>query len=191
MAVLSWAGLRRMFVEDYEELRRRLARRLGSVDAASDALQDTFLQLTRERADVEGIRNPRSYLFRMAMNLANSRIRTERRRLSLLEAEKLETALEIADDRPSPADSAELRSDLRLLGAILDEMPARRREMVLAALVEGASHRELANRYGLSMRMIQIEMKKATDQIAGRFAGAEVVDFALGAPMTSRVGRTS
>ncbi|WP_165189855.1 RNA polymerase sigma factor [Caulobacter soli] len=188
MVTLNWAGLRRMFVEDYEELRRRLARRLGSADAAGDALQDTFLQLTRERDDVEDIRNPRSYLFRMAMNLANSRIRTERRRLSLLEAQKLEAALDVVDDQLGPADSAELHSDLRLLRAILDEMPQRRRDMVLATLIEGASHRELADRYGLSIRMIQIEMKKATDQIAGRFAGTEVIGFAFSSSMTSKSG---
>ena len=68
--------------------------------------------------------------------------------------------------------------DLQLLRKVLDEMPQRRREMFLAALVDGASHRDLAERYGLSMRMIQIEMKKAGDLIAERFGRAKIIHFA-------------
>jgi len=181
----GWAALRRMFVDEYEELRRRLARRLGSSDAVGDALQDTFLQLAREGEGPENIRDPRRYLFRMAMNVAKSRIRTERRRLNILEAQQLETALEIPDEQPGPAEVAEIASDMRLLHRVLDEMPPRRRDMVLAVLVEGATHRELAGRYDLSMRMIQIEMKKATGQIAERFGGAEIIDFASKRRVTS------
>ena len=174
----SWTALRRMFIDEYDELRRRLAVRLGSADAAGDALQDTFLQLAREGGRVETIHNPKGYLFRMAMNVANSRRRTERRRLSIVETQAIEAALETPDDRPGPAEVAEARSDLQLLRKVLDEMPQRRREMFLAALVDGASHRDLAERYGLSMRMIQIEMKKAGDLIAERFGRAKIIHFA-------------
>ncbi|WP_242922628.1 RNA polymerase sigma factor [Caulobacter sp. CCUG 60055] len=178
MSESSWTALRRMFVDEYDELRRRLAVRLGSADAAGDALQDTFLQLAREGGRVETIHNPKGYLFRMAMNVANSRRRTERRRLSIVETQAIEAALETPDDRPGPAEVAEARSDLQLLRKVLDEMPQRRREMFLAALVDGASHRDLAERYGLSMRMIQIEMKKAGDLIAERFGRAKIIHFA-------------
>lgn len=180
----NWAGLRQMLVEEYEDLRKRLAARLGA-DEAREALQDTFLQLAKDHAETGPIRNPKGYLYRMAMNLANSRHRTERRRLDILDAQSLELALEIADDGPGPEEVAQNHSDIRLLRKLLEAMPPRRREMVLAVLVHGATHRELADRYKLSMRMIQIEMKTATDQIAGQFGGAEIIHFASRQPGTS------
>lgn len=167
-----------MLVEEYDELRKRLAKHLGSADVAGDALQDTFLQLAREGGSGGPIHNPRGYLFRMAVNLASSSRRTERRRLGILEAEALENALEAVDDQPNPAEVAEAHSDIRLLEQVLSEMPPRRREMFLAALVEEVPHRDLAKRYGLSMRMIQIEMKAATDYIAERFNRPKIVHFA-------------
>ncbi len=185
MAETGWAALRRMFVEEYEELRRQLSRRLGSSDIASDALHDTFLQLTREDRGGEEVRHPKRYLLRMALNLASARVRTERRRAGIAEMRELELALEIPDSAPGPAETAEASSDLRRLRELLDEMPRRRRDMVLAVLVEGVTHRELAERHGLSIRMIQIEIRKATDQLSERFGEATIIRFASRRDMTS------
>ena len=185
MSESGWARLRRSFIEDYERLRRQLAGQLGSADAARDVLQDTFLQLSGEDRDGEEIRDPRQYLNRIVFNLASSRRRTERRRASIAEMVDLANGLEIADPTPGPVEIAEQRSDIERLREALEEMPARQKEMVLAVLLEGATTRDLAERYGLSMRMIQIEMRKITDQLSERFGGAEILHFAPRRDVTS------
>jgi DNA-directed RNA polymerase specialized sigma24 family protein len=59
-------ALRSLLMSKYEELKRVLARRLGSLDVATDVLHDTYLRL--ERFDeVAHVANPQAYLFRMAL----------------------------------------------------------------------------------------------------------------------------
>lgn len=62
----------------YGDLKRRLSRRLGSDDLAGDALQDTWLRL--QRLEQQGpILDPRSFLLRMAVNIAVDQQRSQSR----------------------------------------------------------------------------------------------------------------
>src|SRR5262245_30427314 len=99
MAQTGQAALRHLLLAGYEDLKRRLTRRLGCPDLAADALQDTFLRL--ERADSVGpVRSPQSYLFRMALNTAINHRVASNRRLTTADTEAL---LELPDDAPDPA----------------------------------------------------------------------------------------
>ena len=65
------------FAASYGELLRHLSRRHGRDVDADDVLQDTFLRLQSIPVETD-IKNPRSYLFRMADNLATDHIRGRR-----------------------------------------------------------------------------------------------------------------
>ncbi|MGY3587623.1 DNA-directed RNA polymerase specialized sigma24 family protein [Bradyrhizobium sp. USDA 4341] len=47
MTEASLTLIRRLLVERYDELKRRLARRLGSAELAGEALQDAWLRIAR------------------------------------------------------------------------------------------------------------------------------------------------
>lgn len=171
----AWATLRVMLVERYEELANALSRHVGSKDAAEEALQETFVRLSRD-GEESVVRNPRSYLFRMALNAAASQKRSERRRLSPIDADAVLDAL--ADDRPDAEQVAADRSTLLLVRKLVAQMPDRRQRIVRAAWFDDLPYQEIADRHGLSLRMIQIELKHAIAHVTEGLAKAGVHDFA-------------
>lgn len=181
MSEATWAALRRLFVEDYARFRTQLARLIGSTDLANEALQDTYVRLARGGEIKEHLDSPRSYLFKMALNAARGIARKDRLRARYVElAATLDIA--VADETPGPAEIEEGRADLKAMADILARMPARRREMFVLAWFEDASPQVIASRYGLTVRMVQIELKTAREEIAERLARANVVDFASRRP---------
>lgn len=157
MTKVTLAALRQLFLERYDELRGRLTRRLGSADLAGDALQDAWLRLARTET-IGTVRSPDSYLLRIALNAAQDRRRAEKRYLTAVEIDSL---LNLADDTPEPAQVAEARSDLQALEAVLAELPARRRTILLAARVDDMPRQEIADRLGISLRLVSKELQLA------------------------------
>lgn len=164
MVETSRATLRHLLLAGYDDLKRRLARRLGSAELAGEALQDTFLRLECA-PNIGVVRSPEAYLFRMAFNLAINRRTVENRRLSPIAIDAL---LGFADESPGPARTAEARSEIEALKRALAELPARRREIFLASWVEEVPHGEIAKRFGVSLRTVQIELRLAVEYCALR-----------------------
>ncbi|WP_043689314.1 RNA polymerase sigma factor [Luteimonas huabeiensis] len=157
-------GLQEFLAARYDDLRRRLAQRLGSDDMAGDALQETWLRLsTRQIAGT--VASPWSYLFRMAMNASVDQRRAAGRRLTLYEVDDL---LEVPDPAPGPAESAGARSDLETLAQAIEEMPERRRRILLAVRMERLTQPEVARRMGISLRLVELELQKAQAYCASR-----------------------
>jgi RNA polymerase sigma-70 factor (ECF subfamily) len=171
----TWSALKRLFIDEYPSFRRRLRDSLGSDDAASEALQDTFVRLSRGGEIGDNLDSPRGYLYQIAMNFARMRTRGEKRRLTHVD---VDAVMEAIDDQPGPAEIAEAHSDMRLLERVLAEMPSRRRAIFIAAWLDNIPHRDIAARFGLSLRMIQIELKHASEQVTERFGKAQLIDFA-------------
>ncbi len=165
MTNASLAQVRRLLVDRYDELRRRLTTRLGSPELAADALQDAWLRL--ERAEpVDTIRNPANYIFGIAMNAARDRMREGNSRyLSVAEVDGL---LDIPDEAPVPSNIAEMRSDLRQLEAILRELPERQREILLAARLDRIPRAEIARRFNISLSLVEKELQRAQEYCLAR-----------------------
>jgi RNA polymerase sigma-70 factor (ECF subfamily) len=151
-------------VAGYDVLKGRLTRRLGSADLAGEALQDTFVRL-QCAAEIGHVRSPHAYLARMAFNLATNRRVAEGRRLNV---SGTETLLDIADDAPDAARAAEARSEIEALKRALAELPSRRRAIFLAAWVEEVPHAGIAERFDVSVRTVQIELRYALEHCSLR-----------------------
>lgn len=157
--------LRALLIEKYSDLKHRLARRLGSADWAEDALQDTYLRLNG--MEVAGrIRNPTAYVIRAAFNIALNQRRAENRRLGASEVEAL---LHIADEAPDALRIVESRADIIRLKEVMAELSPRAREILLAARLDGLSRQEIAQRFGISVSMVEKELKWAQEYCADRF----------------------
>jgi RNA polymerase sigma factor (sigma-70 family) len=164
MTETSLITLRRLLLLRYDDFKARLTRRLGSVELAGDALQDTWLRL-EEGEGIAAVRSHDSYLFRIAVNIARDRQRAENRRLTTTE---VDTLLNIADDAPSQAQIVEARSDLHALQKVMADLPPRQRAILLAARLDGLSRRDIARRYRISLRLVQRELQEAQDYCAAR-----------------------
>jgi RNA polymerase sigma-70 factor (ECF subfamily) len=158
--------LRELLTKRYNELKLRLTRRLGSSDWAEEALHDTYLRLDGTEA-IGQINNPGAYLFRAAFNNALNRQRAENRRLSAVD---IETLLHIADDAPGAQRIVEGRSDLSLLKTAMAALPVRQRSILLAARLERLTRQEIADRLGISVSMVEKELKRAQEHCVASFS---------------------
>jgi RNA polymerase sigma-70 factor (ECF subfamily) len=156
--------LRRVLLADYKDFFDGLKRRLGCADLAGEALQETYLRLERV-PPTRTVHSPRSYLYRIAVNIAIDQRRAETRHLSAAEVENL---LDYADPTPDPARVAEARSEIEHLKRLVAELPPRRREILLAARLDEVPNREIAKRYGVTVRTIETELKAAVEYCASR-----------------------
>jgi len=156
--------LRDFLLERYSHLKSLLSRRLGSSDLAGDALQDTWLRLESNES-TEAVRNPGAYLYRMAFNAAIDKQRAEDRRLSVGE---VETMLDLVSPEPGPAEVAEANSELDALIRAMEKMPRRRRDILLAVRLEGLPQRAVAERFGISLRLVELELKRAQEFCAAQ-----------------------
>jgi RNA polymerase sigma-70 factor (ECF subfamily) len=164
MTETTLAALRQLFLDRYDELKSRLTQRLGSADSAGDVLQDTWLRLARLEA-IGAVHSPGNYLLRILLNVAENRRGAEKRYITAAEIDNL---LYFADETPSPAQVAEARSDLRALSAVLAELPPRQRAILLAARLDNMPRQEIADRLGISLRLVSKELQLAHEYCVAR-----------------------
>jgi RNA polymerase sigma factor (sigma-70 family) len=177
--------LRNLLLADYSGLDRRLTRRLGSADFASDVLQETYLRL-EAMTDIGPVRSPKAYLFEIALNIAKDRKRAESRRLTVDEVDRL---LEIPDDRPDAARVIEDRSEIDRLRRAIAELPERRRQVLVLSRIEGTPNRDIAKLFGVTVRTIEIELKHAVEHCAERLQRQPPAKFAFSRSGSSYVQR--
>ena len=173
MTGTGWGALQQLLLLRYGDLKARLTRHLGSADRAEDALHDTWLRLERG-GELAHVHSPDTYLLRTAINIARDRLRSENRRVTTSDAKVL---LGIVDQAPDAARSVEDRSDLRLLMVVMAELPARQKAILLAARLDGLGRREIARRFGVSVRFVHRELQAAQDYCAGRLEEITAEEF--------------
>jgi RNA polymerase sigma-70 factor (ECF subfamily) len=157
--------LRKLLVLRYDELKRRLTRRVGSSDVAAEALHETWIRLGQSH-DVAAVRRPESYLFRIALNVAVDRHRADVR---WSDRAGVAALLHSDDDQLDPEHAVLMQSEMAAMEKVLAELPERRRAIFLAALTEELPYREIANRFGISLRSVEREMSHAFEHCSKRF----------------------
>lgn len=161
----KYSSLLACFIAERRSLAAYLTGRTGCAATADDLLQDAWLKLSRGPTN-EAVSNPLAYLRRMATNLAIDDARSNARRL--LDPMEIEVLLEVADEAPNAEQKTSDAQQLQRLVEVIDELPARRRELFLAARIEGLPHKELATRFGISVRTIELEIHRALDYCSAR-----------------------
>jgi len=185
MTIDSISSLRTLLLAEYVDFDRRLTRRLGSSDLASEALNETYLRLEGMR-ELGPVRSPRAYLFRIALNIAADRRRAEKRRLTVDEVDAL---LEIPDDRPDAARVIEDRSEVNLLRHAIAELPERRRRVLMLSRIDGMPNREIAALLGVTVRTVETDLKQAVEHCADRLKRPVRTKFGFQRPASSYVHR--
>lgn len=154
---------RSLFGSTLDEYRPRLVRylelRTGSHADASDLAQEAYFRLCRVK-DPQLIRQPDSYLFRIASNLLSEFMLHRRKRAALVELDADASGLEIGD-RESFRERLETRSEIEKLNAILAELPPLYRAILLMRKRDGYSHLEIADRLSVSPHTVQKYLTRA------------------------------
>lgn len=167
----------KLFLTSYEDFKVRLRRRLGSEELANDVLHETYLRVDR-MTETPDIAQPNAYLYRMALNIAADRRQSDAR---LLTGGEIEELLQISDESLDPARVVGGQKELQILLKALYELPARRRRIFIAARLEEAPHLEISQRFGISTRMVEKEIKAALGHCAMRLERKVIQRFGPGA----------
>jgi RNA polymerase sigma factor (sigma-70 family) len=159
------------------EMLRFLTARLGNPAVAEDVYQDLFLRIQTAQVP-QDLRDPRSFLYRSAYNLANEAMRA-RRRQALREAHWTDyTTSQVGKEtvaQERAADEAlDAKQRLETLAAIIAELPPRCREVFILCRVQGRPHREVADCLGISTKAVEKHITAAlrhlTDRLGRRYA---------------------
>ncbi|WP_454617682.1 RNA polymerase sigma factor [Bradyrhizobium cenepequi] len=155
----SWAALRQLLVDHYDDLRRRLTKRLGSDDLARETLHELYLRMDRSEA-VGTLHSPSTYLLTAAVNLARDRWRTESRRARRVTVDAL---YDLIDENPGPDRTIEAQSEYEAFSRALAQLTPRQRAIVMAIRFERLSRPEIAKRLNISRSLVQLELQRALE----------------------------
>jgi len=147
---------------------RFLEQRTGSGPDAQDLAQEAYFRLCRVR-EPDLIREPESYLFRIACNLANELALRHRNQPTLVELDAALPELALSDDG-SFAERLESRSSVQKLEGILTELPPLYRAVLLLRKRDGYTHDEIAERLGISRHTVHKYLSRALFSCRERWA---------------------
>lgn len=152
-----------LFREHHAALVRVLYRRTGDRDRAEDLAQETFA-----RAVAAPPRNPRPWLFAVALNLVREdgrRSVRQGRRLELYRAESPQSA-------PAPDHELERSEDVRGVQEALASLPDRDREALLLK-AEGFNYDEIAETLGLAKGAVGTTLSRARRRLVEAYRAQE------------------
>lgn len=154
-----------LYEAEHGRLRRLLIQRGVPAAVAADAVQEAFLRLLR--TPTEGVRDPRSYLFRTAGNIAIDEFRSRSRASAVIDP-TAEIDHSVADPALQP--DAALMSAERLaeLDKALAELSPRAREVLLLHKFDGLSYAEIAERLGISKNTVMVHLANAIGALRRR-----------------------
>lgn len=142
----------------HAELHRFLMRRLQSSHHAQDLAQEAYLRLLRvERAEL--VRQPRAYLYRIAVNLISEFRLRARREPIVFDSDAFAEAAEHAAD--PPADEGERVADAEQIELILDQLPPLYRAIFVLRKRDGLSYQEIAQQLEISVHTVKKYLARA------------------------------
>jgi RNA polymerase sigma-70 factor (ECF subfamily) len=144
---------------------------LGSREEAEDLGQETFLRVCRQAPRYRPTGQFRSWLFRIAGNLARSRLRRRR----ILDWVRFEPGRHDVAAAEEPADRRlEREEQRRAVRAALARLPDRQRQAILLRRYEGLSHREIASALNTTVPAVESLLHRALVALKKDLARTEV-----------------
>lgn len=151
----SW--LTSLFRRHHYDAVRFATRLVGSRDNGEEIVQNAWVKLCARTAETP-ILHPKTYLFTATRNAAiDFATREYRERKYRVDVDSL-TDADVADDTVR---QYELRRQLAIIAISLNELPSPCRKAFVLNKLEGRTHREIAQKLGISVSMVEKHIVRA------------------------------
>lgn len=140
------------FLESAAFLKKFLSRFLPVQQDIEDVAQEAYLRayVAEQRQSIE---QPKAFLFRIAKNLALTRLSRKSRRITDYIEEAGESV--VVDTSPASDEELEAQQSFGLYCEAVAALPEKCRQVFLLRKVHGLSHKEIGERLGLSISSVE------------------------------------
>ncbi len=149
-------------------LYRYLLRRLRSADNAEDLAQEVYLRLLRA-ADLEQVRCPQAYVYRIAANvLYEFRLRERSARVLFDSTAMSEAMQQLTDDSAQPEKAYEDSARSDRFERLIAQLAPMQRAVLQLATQHQLAHAQIAEKLGISISTVRNHLYKAIDHCRHR-----------------------
>ncbi|MBC3765577.1 RNA polymerase sigma factor [Neptunicella marina] len=153
---ISDDGYKELFSSSHWKLKKALSRFLSPSDA-EEVIQESFVTLL-EQCKQQKPDNPQAFVFRVARNIAISRLRNQAVRRRFLDKEI--NQIDVIEPQENLQDSmADDQHKAKLLAAI-DQLPPVCRQVFVLKKIHGYSHKEIAEQMQISVKTVENHLAK-------------------------------
>lgn len=148
------SAVKAFYVDHHAWLKSWLRRKLGCPEQAADLAHDTFLRVLTAKVPLGELAEPRAYLTTTARRLMLDRLRCQRVEQAYVEAMAL-AADALPQGAPSPEALMSAVQAVEQLAQALATLAPKGREAFLLHYLEDQTQSAVAERLGISVRMVQ------------------------------------
>jgi RNA polymerase sigma-70 factor (ECF subfamily) len=149
-----------LYENRYRSLYHFFLKKLGSHEDAADGAQEVFMRLIRYNGTAK-LDCPDAYIWRTTQNLVREikRRRAVRARCMAPEAEEADE--QVFSQALGPEKALEIQQTRDNALRVLNELPARCKEVFIMHRFKGLSHKEIASRLNISPKTVENHMVNA------------------------------
>lgn len=158
----SEAAFRELFLEFGPKVRSYMRRQGVDAATADELAQETLLTVWRKAALYSAAKGtPASWIFTIARHIRIDRIRREVGWHELTEAD----ADTIPSEDQAPDETVSAAQRQARVQAVLAELPAEQRKVIVLAFIDGLSHADIAERLSLPLGTVKSRMRLAYQKV--------------------------
>ena len=133
-------------------------------DGIDDILQEVFVKIWKNRANIKSSETFSPFIFTMTRNLLLNELR---RRLSKQKIKDEIFKLSVSDE-PHSSEKLEYGELKETVDRIIDNLPEKQREVFLLSRYENLSHKEIAEKLNISTKTVEYHISQSTSTIRNK-----------------------
>ena len=143
-------------------------RMLGRDEEARDATQETFLSAYRNLSKFRGEAKFSSWIYRIALNICNTRLRSRSRTTISLDEQREVSGFELAADTDDLGTGIQQEQITRHVRRALQGLPSEMRQVIIMKEYEGLKFSEIAEVLGIPISTVKTRMYTGLSELRKR-----------------------
>ena len=143
-------------------------RMLGRDEEAKDATQETFISAYRNLSKFRGEAKFSSWIYRIALNICNTKLRGRTKGIISLDEQREESGLELAVESEELATNIQQEQVARHVRRALQGLPAEMRQVIIMKEYDGLKFSEIAEILGIPLSTVKTRMYTGLSELRKR-----------------------